>query len=291
MASHDRLDDIVNDCIERMASGEGLEACLASYPDDRGQLAPLLEIAATTMETASAISPDAMARQRGLQRLNDAVAQRGARKGGLHFPRFIWQSPVSRPVVAGALVFLVATGMALGADVAASDSVPGDSLYWVKTSKEKVLMMLPKSDMSKAKDHANLALERGNEIGGLMDRGKYAEAERHWRQVNSNLSQSAQLVGVRVSTNNIEMPSRGMSSASRADLDALTARLEQTWAASHTVLSVHLISASAEDRVMILGLMQRNKLIYRTLIAHLESGDSPSWPPFYRTEPPRRFSR
>jgi hypothetical protein len=285
------LDDIVNDCIERMASGEGLEACLASYPDDRGQLAPLLEIAATTMETASAISPDAMARQRGLQRLNDAVAERGARKGGLHFPRFIWQSPVSRPVVAGALVLLVATGMALGADVAASDTVPGDSLYWVKTSKEKMLMMLPKSDMSKAKDHANLALERGNEIGRLMDRGRYVEAERHWRQVNRNLSQSAQLVGVRVSTNTTEMPSRGMSSTSRADLDALTARLEQTWAASHAVLSVHLISASAEKRVMILGLMQRNKLIYRTLIAHLESGYSPSWPPFYRTEPPRRFSR
>lgn len=291
MASNDRFDDIVNDCVERMAHGEGLEACLASYPDDRGQLAPLLEIAATTLETASGISPDVMARQRGLQRLNEAVAQRGARKGGLRFPRFIWQSPVSRPVVAGALVLLVATGMALGADAAASDTVPGDSLYWVKTSKEKMLMMLPKSDMSKAKDHTRLALERGNEVGRLMDRGRYVEAERHWRQVNRNLSQSAQLVGVRVSTNTTEMPSLGMSSASRADLDALTAGLEQTWAASHAVLSVHLVSASPKDRVMILGLMQRNKLIYRTLIAHLESGDSPSWPPFYRTEPPRRLSR
>lgn len=291
MASNNRLDDIVNDCVERMARGEGIEACLARYPDDRGQLAPLLEIAATTLESASAIRPDATARQRGLQRLNEAVAQRGARKGGLHFPRFVWRSPVGKPLVAGALVLLVATGMALGADVAASDSVPGDSLYWVKTSKEKVMMMLPKSDMSKAKDHARLALERGNEIGGLMDKGKYVEAERHWRQVNRNLSQSAQLVGVRLSTNTIEMPSLGMSSASRADLDALTARLEQTWAASHAVLSVHLISASAEDRVMIVGLMQRNKLVYRTLIAHLKSGDSPSWPPFYRTEPPRRFSR
>ena len=291
MASNDRLDDIVNDCVERMARGEGLEACLASYPEDRGQLAPLLEVAATTLETASAISPDSMARQRRLQRFNEAVAQRGVSSSGLRFPRFFWQSPVARPVVAGALVLLAATGMALGADVAASDSVPGDSLYWVKTSKEKVLMMLPKSDMSKAKDHAKLALERGNEIGGLMDRGKFAEAERHWRQVNQNLRQSAQLVGVRVSTNTIEMPSRGMSTASRADLDALTARLEQTWVESHAVLSVHLISASGEDRVMILDLMQRNKLVYRTLIAHLESGDSPSWPPFYRTEPPRRFSR
>ena len=291
MANHDRLDDIVNDCVERMARGEGLDACLASYPDDRGELAPLLEVAATTLKTASAMSPDATARQRRLQRFNEAVVQRGARKGGLHFPRFIWQSPVSRPVVAGALVLLVATGMALGADVAASDSVPGDSLYWVKTSKEKMLMMIPKSDMSKAKDHTRLALERGNEIGRLMDRGQYVEAEKHWNQVKRNLSQSAQLVGVRVSTNTIEMPSRGMNSSSRADLDALTARLEQTWAASHAVLSVHLISASAKDRVMILGLIQRNKLFYRTLIAHLEAGDSPSWPPFYRTEPPRRFSR
>ena len=41
---------------------------------------------------------------------------------------------------------------------------------------------------------------------------------------------------------------------------------------------------------MILGLIQRNKLIFRTLIAFLDSGESPNWPPFYRTEPPRRFS-
>ena len=181
--------------------------------------------------------------------------------------------------------------MALGADVAASDSVPGDSLYWIKTSKESLLMRLPKSDMSKAQDHARLAQKRGHEIGQLLDKGRYVEAEKHQRQVDLNLSQSVQLVGLRVSTNTTEMPSRGISPGNRAELDALTASLEQTWAASHTVLSVHLVSASPEDRVMILGLMQRNKLIYRTLIALLESGDSPNWPPFYRTEPPRRFSR
>jgi hypothetical protein len=291
MASSDHLDDIVNDCLERMARGEGIEACLASYPEDRGQLLPLLQVAATTLEAASAISPDAMARQRGLQRLNEAVAQRGARKSGLRLPRFIWQSPVSRPVLAGALVLLVATGMALGADVAASDSVPGDTLYWVKTSKENLMLMLPKSDMSKAKDHTRFAQERGDEVGRLMDRGKFVEAEEHWGQVNRNLSQSAQLIGVRLSTNTTEMPSRGMNPANRADVDALTAALEQTWAASHAALSVHLVSASPKDRIMILSLMQRNKLIHRTLIAFLESGDSPNWPPFYRTEPPGGLSR
>ncbi len=290
MAS-DRLDEIVNDCLERMAGGETVEACLTSYPENRGQLAPLLETAATTLIAATTIAQDAMARQRGLQRFNETVAQRATLRRSLHLPRFIWQSPVSRPVVAGALVLLVVTGMALGADVAASNSIPGDSFYWIKTSKENLLMRLPKSDMSKAKDHVRLAQKRGDEMGQLLEKGMYVEAEKHYGEVNRNIGQTVDLVGLRMSTNTTEMPTRGFSTANRAELDAIKASLERTWAASHSALSVHLVSASDKDRVMILGLIQRNKLIFRTLIAFLDSGESPNWPPFYRTEPPRRFSR
>jgi len=290
MAS-ERLDDIVNDCLERMASGEPIEACLASYPDDRVELAPLLEATGTTLLAATAVTPDPMVRQQGLQRFNEAVAQRATRKRGLRLPRFIWQSPVSRPIVAGALVLLIATGMALGADVAASSSIPGDSLYWVKTSKENILMGLPKSDMSKAKDHVRLAQKRGDEMDQLLEKGMFVEAERHYGEVNRNIGQTVDLVGLRMSTNTTEMPTRGFSTANRAELDAIKASLESTWAASHSALSIHLVTAADKDRVMILGLIQRNKLIFRTLIAFLESGESPNWPPFYRTEPPRRFSR
>ena len=290
MAS-ERLDEIVNDCLERMAGGEPVKACLASYPEDRGQLAPLLETAATTLVAASTVAPSAISRQRGLQEFNEAVAQRATRKRRLHLPRFIWQSPVSRPVIAGALVLLVATGMALGADVAASDSIPGDSLYWIKTSKENLLMRLPKSDMSKAKDHVRLAQKRGDEMDQLLEKGMFVEAERHYGEVNRNIGQTVELVGLRMSTNTTEMPTRGFSTANRAELDAIKASLESTWAASHSALSIHLVTAADKDRVMILGLIQRNKLIFRTLIAFLESGESPNWPPFYRTEPPRRFNR
>jgi hypothetical protein len=290
MAS-ERLDEIVNDCLERMAGGEPVEACLASYPEDRGQLAPLLETAATTLIAATTVGPDVTARQRGLQKFNEAVAQRATRKSGLRFPRFIWQSPIARPVVAVALVLLVTTGMALGADVAASNSIPGDSLYWVKTSKENIMMRLPKSDMSKAKDHVRLAQKRGDEMGMLLDKGMYVEAEKHYGEVNRNIGQTVDLVGLRMSTNTTEMPTRGFSTANRAELDAIKAILERNWTASHSALSVHLVSASDKDRVMISKLIQRNKLMYRTLIAFLESGDSPNWPPFYRTEPPRRLNR
>ena len=289
MAS-DRLDEIVNDCLERMTGGETVEACLANYPEDRGQLAPLLETAATTLIAATTVAQYAMARQRGLQRFNEAVAQRATRRRGLHLPRFIWQSPVSRPVVAGALVLLVATGMVLGADMAASNSIPGDSIYWIKTSKENLLMRLPKSYMSKAKDHVLLAQKRGDEMGQLLEKGMYVEAEKHYSEVNRNIGQTVDLVGLRMSTNTTEMPTRGFSTANQAELYAIKASLERTWAASHSALTVHLVSASDKDRVMILGLIQRNNLIFRTLIAFLDSGESPNWPPFYRTEPPRRFS-
>lgn len=292
MARHERLDDVVNACAERMARGESLETCLANYPEISDQLAPLLEVVATTLMAVSDVSPDTMARKRGLQKLNEVVARRSTHKPVQRFPRFIWQSPISRPVVTGAIVLLVvATGMAFGANAASSNSIPGDSLYWIKTSKESLMMMVPKSAMARAKDHARLAQKRGSELEILLDRGKHVEAQNHFTRVNRNLVQSVELVGMRNSMNVIEIQSQEINSTNRVELDAFRASLEKTLVTTHSVLAIHLVSASPEERLMILGLMHRNKLLYQTFIAFLESGGSPSWIPFYRTEPPRRFSR
>ena len=46
----EHLDYILDRCIERIASGESVSSCLASYPDDREELEPLLRIAAVTMQ-------------------------------------------------------------------------------------------------------------------------------------------------------------------------------------------------------------------------------------------------
>ena len=41
----DRLARILDECITRIGKGETIEQCLADYPDERGQLKPLLDVA------------------------------------------------------------------------------------------------------------------------------------------------------------------------------------------------------------------------------------------------------
>ncbi len=57
--------------------------------------------------------------------------------------------------------------------MASTDSVPRGALCSVKSLKENVSLMMPKSDMSKAEEHVRLASERSREISMLVDRGLY----------------------------------------------------------------------------------------------------------------------
>ena len=285
-----RLDDIVNDCIERLSRGESVGDCIATYPEYKEALTPLLEVAAATLRVASSTSHSPEARARGLSRLTEAVYRETERREGW-FLRLGWRSPVGRPVVAGIAVVLLVAGMAMGADAMASDSVPGDALYWLKTGKESISLMMPRSDMSRAQEHARLAEERTQEIGQLMDRGKFVEAERHSTQIRRHLNQSAQLVGLRLSTNPIEMPPRALRPVLRKDLAEFREVLEHDMLVFRSMLSAHLGSVPSEDRQMIVEMMRRHELVYSTIIAVLDRGDAPVWPPFYRTEPARRRAR
>jgi hypothetical protein len=290
MGNERQLDDILNDCIERLAAGESIADCIAAHPRHEEELTPLLEVAAATLQAASSTTYSPAAKARGLDRLNEAIASRSERKWALfRWPG--WRSPVARPVVAGISVVLVVAATAMGADAMASDSAPGDALYWIKTSKENLSLRMPKSDAAKAQEHARLAGERTHEVGQLIDQGKFVEAERHSAQVGRQLTQSAQLVGLRMSTNPIELPARTVSLTSKKDLEDLKARLHRNRIVSSAMLSAYLRTVPPSDRQMVVDMMRRNELVYRAMIAVLESGDGAAWPPFYRTEPPRSSGR
>ena len=88
----EHLDYILDRCIERIASGESVSSCLASYPDDREELEPLLRIAAVTMQAVSAVEPNQVAKARGLRMLNEAVAERTAKKNSFFGWLTSWRS-------------------------------------------------------------------------------------------------------------------------------------------------------------------------------------------------------
>lgn len=102
MAQRDLL-DIFNDCIDRMATGQPLDAVLRAYPDYAEQLAPMLRTAEAT-RAAVALPPSevAAARERVRAKLLDALADA---------PPYVAPKPLLAPVfrrtLAAAAVLLI----------------------------------------------------------------------------------------------------------------------------------------------------------------------------------------
>ena len=135
------FDDILNDCLERISEGEEVQRCIDRYPGHAEELAPLLRVAVMTIGVASSTVYTSDAKARGLNRLIQTVQENGVpKRRRFAIPTF--SQPLLRPlVVAFVAVFLVSVA-ATGTTMASSNSVPGDPLYWVKTTKESVSLHL-----------------------------------------------------------------------------------------------------------------------------------------------------
>ena len=218
------LSDALDTCLERMAEGASIDDCLREREDLSDQLRPLLEAAEVTSLAASSIAPSAAAKMRGR-----AILQRNLQGGGASTGRRrLWRMPrpVSVTVAATVALAVIIFGGGSIAAAAAADSVPGDSLYWVKRTKESVMLGLSRSDEGKAKMHAELAGERGEEMGRLIEQGRISAAERHLDAVQGHLKATADYVGVVVTFNRIETPTRPDSLDGNDALLALLVTLE-----------------------------------------------------------------
>ena len=284
MSEH--LDEILSDCLDRLAGGEGVARCLDRYPEQRDRLASLLEAAAAAIKAVSAASPRPEARARGLSRLTTALADRGVPKP----PRFAWLHWGPRyamPVAIGVMAMLFTTGAAVGTGAAASDSVPGDPLYWVKTARENISLMVPRSDVEQAKAHIHLARVRGEEMGELMVKGKAAEAEKVEGRLNDHLSSSAMLVGLNASINPMETPYRPAVLSQPGQAEAIMAQLEQDSEFLRARLAEMVYRLPPGQRQRMGVLIRRSELGFRTLVYVLEVRSAPASGPFWRTEPQR----
>lgn len=280
-----RFDNALDDCLERIANGEKLEACIGDYPQYRQQLVPLLQMARATADVAAMAKPNAEAKARNFQRFTQAthtVQQSPRRWSWLSAPWF----PVARPVAVslGAILLLV---MGAGVTTAASsDAVPGDSFYWVKTTKESIQLKLSRSDASRAEAQARLATVRGGEMRRLVERGRFADAESVMKRMNRHLGRSATYAGVNVSPRP-EMPivtRVGFRTSSRSRLQA---SLERDSRRMRTEMRTMLQKLPPSQRQSVLNFMRRSELGYRIIIDALRQDRSPGSVPFIRVGPPR----
>jgi hypothetical protein len=163
-----QLDDIFNECYERIRSGESLKSCLKRYPKHAAELEPLLKTAFDIGRRASYIHPRPefkhWARVQFEGRQHHARQRRQPAKPGL----FSWRQSWS--VAVAAVLILVLTGSSTA--IASSNALPDEPLYPVKLATEDMRLAFAVSDTQKAQVHTQLAETRAVELETMADQGK-----------------------------------------------------------------------------------------------------------------------
>lgn len=274
------FDDIVNDCLERMAAGESVADCLARYPEQADELAPILQMGQATMDVSRTARPSAAGRARGMARMQAALEEGRHRRRRWQMPRVFW-GPISTPIAAAFAVVFLTVVAAGGTTVASADSIPGEPLYPVKSIRESVEERIARSNEHKAQVHARLARERGREMRELIARGRIYEAEVVASRLNRHLNESANRMGVVVSTHYIEMP-RARGQSHEASAAALRQKLSHDEAYVKGQLTAVAEQVPEPHKRRVWRLMQQSGLGYRVVIVALDGSGEPTVMGYYR---------
>jgi len=163
------LEQIFEECLERVFRGESIESCLMSYPNEAAYLEPLLRTAIGVTNRASMLQPNPEFKARTGMRiqaaLQYAVQQRPAEKPSRGFA---WQRSWAFALTAVALLLFSSVGTAF----ASSEALPDEPLYPVKLATEQVTLAFAFSEENKVALHAQLAEKRAEEIAVMAREGK-----------------------------------------------------------------------------------------------------------------------
>ena len=162
------FNDILDACIDRIIrKGDSVEKCLESYPEQAVELEPLLKAAISAKEVSSIELRDEFQRL-AKARLLSAAAAKSEEEGRRRVPIWRWQRRWA--VILSVVLALVIMG---GGTVAAStNSLPGDLLYPVKTTTERVQEFFTFGREAKANLYIRFAERRIDEIEALADRAR-----------------------------------------------------------------------------------------------------------------------
>ena len=160
------LEEILDICLDRIrVNGDTVEQCLGSYPEHAAELEPLLRAALSVTETSSTIKPRPEFERVAKYRLLSALEAKEAKKTERQMPLWGWQRRWA--VVFAVIVVLLLVGS--GTITASASSLPGDTLYPVKTATEKVQEFFTRGNEAKASFNIKLAQRRINELESLSD--------------------------------------------------------------------------------------------------------------------------
>jgi len=155
-----KIIDVFEDSLERIFAGENIEGCLEIYHDYVDELKPLLETVLLVRQKLE-IHPSSVYKTRVKEEFLSIAQQKKIRASGNHLA---WRSALSGAILAFMVLILF-----MGSTVVASTgSMPGQVLYPVKLTSEKVWLTLQTDKLAKLEFSAKLANERVNELIYLL---------------------------------------------------------------------------------------------------------------------------
>jgi hypothetical protein len=170
---NEKFENILDKCLERITlKGENIEACLNDYPEHAGRLEPLLRMAVSTFSRTHYINarPEQKLKVKN-QMLMDLQHRQQEQVKVVRGSTWKWSWAM-------AAIFLVLLLVGSGTVLASSKSLPGQPLYTVKTTVEKVQLKLTPSDVDKAKLHAKFAERRVEEMVAIEKRNSAQELQK-----------------------------------------------------------------------------------------------------------------
>ncbi len=187
MIKRKRLITILAECIDHLLEGESVSACLERYQAHREEIEPLLTVVAVARQ-ADAVPPrlpEAAAKAKAdflaaaasarLNRGRAAVRQRSRPR--LRLPRISWAPVTHAPAWATvAVATLLVLALLTGSTVAASArSLPGDVLYPVKLTVERVQLSLARDPEAKESLQEHFDERHREEAQEVVTRGRVVE--------------------------------------------------------------------------------------------------------------------
>ena len=162
----DRMQEILQSCLEDLDQGRSMEQCLAQYPEDAALLEPLLQTALSVRGRLPLAVPEA-ARARLRNRVMAAWDQRQQpRRSILRLPVLAKLLAPRWATVTAAVVLVVALS-SVSTVAAAGGAVPGDLLYPVKEFREEAQLWFARSSEAKVEMYTRMVKERAEEVREL----------------------------------------------------------------------------------------------------------------------------
>ena len=259
------IDEALNNCLGRIANGETLETCLADYPSDCEELRSLILIAMTTMGISRLVEPSRQSKARNFAGFINAIEQQFSRpQPRIRFP--ILRFGLAKPILLSlAIIIASTTGIGL-TTVASANSVPGEPLYWVKTTKESIQLKIPQSSLRRARAHVDLANTRSQEIRKLISRDQYGIADNVMRRMNDHLGASATYIGVTVTVHPLEMPRGSHASNKDFKLTRFRISLERNVELMRNETNSFISKLTPKQKQQLKHFRRQSEFTYRMLI-------------------------